>query len=95
MPTHPTPVYEQLWLVIMVIILWRVVPRLKTDGTAIVAYLALYSAGRFVISFWRVNNVLLIGLREAQLVALGVLVALIPFALWLRRRSARAPRVAG
>ena len=88
-PTHPTPVYEQLWLVVMVIILWRVVPRLKTDGMALVAYLALYSAGRFVISFWRVNNVLFIGLREAQLVALGLLIALIPCTWWLRRRAAR------
>ena len=88
-PTHPTPVYEQIWLVIMVIILWRVVPRLKTDGMALVAYLALYSAGRFVISFWRVNNILLLGLREAQLVALGLLIALIPCTWWLRRRAAR------
>ena len=88
-PTHPTPVYEQIWLVIMVIILWRVVPRLKTDGMALVAYLALYSAGRFVISFWRVNNVLFSVLREAQLVALGLLIALIPCAWWLRRRAAR------
>ena len=56
---------------------------------ALVAYLALYSAGRFVISFWRVNNILLLGLREAQLVALGLLIALIPCAWWLRRRAAR------
>ena len=73
-PTHPTPVYEQLWLVVMVAILWYAVPRLKTDGMAILLYLGLYSFGRFFISFYRVNNILLLGLREAQLVALVVLV---------------------
>ena len=86
-PTHPTPVYEQLWLVIMVTVLWYAVPRLKTDGMAILLYLGLYSFGRFFISFYRVNNILLLGLREAQLVALIVLVALVPVAILLRRRS--------
>ena len=59
----------------MVAILWYAVPRLKTDGMAILLYLGLYSFGRFFISFYRVNNILLLGLREAQIVALVVLVA--------------------
>ena len=88
-PTHPTPVYEQLWLAVMVAILWYVVPRLKTDGMAILLYLGLYSFGRFFISFYRVNNVLLLGLREAQLIALAVLIAVVPAALVLHRRARR------
>ncbi len=86
-PTQPTPVYEQLWLAVMVVILWYAVPRLKTDGMAILLYLALYSGGRFFISFERVNNILLLGLREAQLAALVVLIAVGPVALLLRRRA--------
>ncbi len=89
-PTHPTPVYEQIWLAVMVVILWYAVPRLKTDGMAILLYLGLYSFGRFFISFYRVNNILLFGLREAQIVALVVLVAVVPAALLLRRRAGRA-----
>ena len=85
--THPTPVYEQLWLAVMVAILWYAVPRLKTDGMAILLYLGLYSFGRFFISFYRVNNILLFGLREAQLVALVVLVLMGPAALLLRRQA--------
>jgi phosphatidylglycerol:prolipoprotein diacylglycerol transferase len=88
-PTHPTPVYEQLWLVVMVAILWYAVPRLKTDGMAILLYLGLYSFGRFFISFNRVNNILLFGLREAQIVSLVVLVLVVPAALLLRRRAGR------
>jgi phosphatidylglycerol:prolipoprotein diacylglycerol transferase len=86
-PTQPTPLYEQLWLVVMVVILWYAVPRLKTDGMAILLYLALYSGGRFFISFYRVNNILVLGLREAQLIALVVLILVGPAALLLQRRA--------
>ena len=90
MPTQPTPVYEQLWLVVVIVLVWRIEPRLKTPGMAFVLYLGLYSFGRFFISFERVNNILFLGLREAQLVALIVLVLSVPAALWLRRRGSRA-----
>jgi phosphatidylglycerol---prolipoprotein diacylglyceryl transferase len=86
-PTQPTPIYEQLWLLVMIgLILWAM-PRLKTDGMAFLLYLGLYSFGRFFISFERVNNLLFLGLREAQLVALVVFVAVFPVAWWLRRSA--------
>lgn len=88
-PTHPTPVYEQLWLLVVLGVLLYLVPRLKTPGMAILAYLGLYSAGRFFLSYFRVNNVLALGLREAQIVALVVIVLLIPTAYLLRRRAGR------
>ena len=93
LPTHPTPVYEQLWLVVMVTILWYAVPRLKTDGMAILLYLGLYSLGRFFISFYRVNNIIVLDLREAQIVALVVLVLVGPAAWLLQRRAARRAAV--
>ena len=52
-PTQPTPVYEQLWLLVMIGVLLYLLPRLKVDGLAILAYLGLYSFGRFFISFYR------------------------------------------
>jgi phosphatidylglycerol:prolipoprotein diacylglycerol transferase len=86
-PTQPTPVYEQLWLLVVIAVLLWAVPRLKTDGMAFLLYLGLYSLGRFFISFERVNVILFLGLREAQLVALGVLIAVVPVALLLQRRQ--------
>ena len=86
-PTQPAPFYEQLWLAVVVVLLWRIEPRLKTPGMPFLAYLCLYSAGRFVLSFVRVNNILFAGLREAQLVALLVLALAVPAALWLRARA--------
>jgi phosphatidylglycerol:prolipoprotein diacylglycerol transferase len=86
-PTQPTPIYEQLWLLVMIAILLWAMPRLETDGMAFLLYLDLYSFGRFFISFERVNNLLFLGLREAQLLALVVFVAVFPVAFWQRRRA--------
>ena len=86
-PTQPTPVYEQLWLIVVIAILLYAMPRLKTEGWAFLLYLGLYSFGRIFISFERVNNVLFLGLREAQLLALVVFIAVFPMGYWLRRRQ--------
>ena len=63
--------------------------RFKTDGLAILLYLGMYSAGRFFLSYFRVNKIIVLGLREAQIVALVVIVAAIPLAWYLVRRSRR------
>ena len=86
-PTQPTPVYEQLWLIVVIAIVWYALPRLKTDGFAFLLYLGLYSFGRFWLSYLRVNNILFLGLREAQLIAVGVLIAVFPVGWWLHRRQ--------
>ena len=88
--THPNPVYEQLWLLVIVGILLYAIPRLKVDGTALLLYLGLYSVGRFFLSYFRVNKILFLGLREAQVVALVVIVLAIPAAVYLVRRARRA-----
>jgi len=87
-PTHPTPVYEQLWLLVMLGVLLYVIPRLKTDGLAFLLYVGLYSFGRFFISFYRVNNIIFLGMREAQLFAVaGIIFA--PLAAYLLKRRAQ------
>jgi phosphatidylglycerol---prolipoprotein diacylglyceryl transferase len=83
--THPTPVYEQLWLLVMLGVLLVLIPRFKTDGMAFLSYIFLYSLGRFFISYYRVNNIILLGMREAQLLALaGIILA--PVAMYLLKR---------
>lgn len=85
--THPTPVYEQIWLLVMLGVLLYAVPRLRVDGLAILLYFWLYSLGRLFISFFRVNDPLIWGLREAQVIALAVIV-LAPIAAYLLVRRA-------
>ncbi len=95
--THPNPVYEQLWLLVVLGVLLFVGRRLKTDGLAIVVYLGLYSAGRFFLSYFRVNKIIALGLREAQIIALAIIVLAIPVGWYLvrRSRSARAAVATG
>jgi len=63
------------------------IPRMKADGMAFFAYLGLYSLGRFFISFYRVNDPMFWGLREAQVIALAVIVLTPPLGYWLVRRK--------
>jgi phosphatidylglycerol:prolipoprotein diacylglycerol transferase len=88
-PTHPNPVYEQIWLLCILAILLVVVPRLKIDGMAILMYLTLYSVGRFFLSFFRVNKEIVFGLVEAQVIALVIIVVSVPLAYYLWRRDKR------
>jgi phosphatidylglycerol:prolipoprotein diacylglycerol transferase len=90
--THPTPIYEQLWLLMVVGILVFAMRRLmKVDGLAILAYFWLYSVGRFFITFFRANDPMLWGLKQAQLIALAVIVLAPPIAYWLIRRARQRP----
>jgi phosphatidylglycerol---prolipoprotein diacylglyceryl transferase len=86
--THPTPIYEQLWLIVVVVALVLLIPRMKADGMAFFAYIGLYSLGRFFISFYRVNNIIFLGMREAQLFAVAGMVVAPPVIYLLWRRSA-------
>lgn len=90
--THPTPIYEQIWLLVVVAALLLTMKRLrKVDGLAILSYVWLYSVGRFAISFWRENEEMLWGLNEAQVIA-AVMIVLVPFvAYWRIRRARRQP----
>lgn len=88
-PTHPNPVYEQLWLLVIVGVLLWAIPRVKVDGLAILLYFWLYSAGRFFLSYFRVNDELIWGLREAQVIALAGIVVAPTLAYFLVRRSRR------
>ena len=99
-PTHPNPVYEQIWLLVILAVLLVALPRIKVggktiDGMGIVMYLGLYSLGRFFLSYLRVNKILFWGLREAQVIALVLIVVAVAAAVYLvlraRRRAGAQP----
>ena len=78
-PIHPSTLYELLWdLVVFAALLW-LKPKLKPAGSLFAAYLALYSVGRFFITFTRDNDPFLFGLYQAQVIALLVLAVTIAF----------------
>lgn len=84
-PTHPAPVYEILWDMIVLAIVLKLRGRLRPEGSLFLLYLALYSLGRFLLGFLRENRPFLVpGLNQAQVIALGVLAFSIP---WLIMRT--------
>jgi phosphatidylglycerol:prolipoprotein diacylglycerol transferase len=74
--------YEMVWDLIVLAVLLRFRNSFKSDGMLFALYAALYSFGRFFISFFRVDTIVALGLSQAQVIALVVLVlALIGFAV--------------
>lgn len=82
---HPTPVYEVLLTLPILLLLWRTRlrdwPRWKQFGL----YLALSGVERFVVEYWRTNQPWLLGLTTPQV--LSVALILLGTMLFLRPRA--------
>lgn len=84
--SHPTVVYELLFDLAVFGMLLVVRHRLKASGSLFLLYLATYSAGRFLFSYLR-ENATYGGLREAQIIALAVLVIAVPLLIYKLRQG--------
>jgi phosphatidylglycerol---prolipoprotein diacylglyceryl transferase len=89
-PVHPTPVYETLAMGLIALVLWRLRDRL-TNGLLFALYLLLAGGERFLVEFVRRNDDVALGLTQAQLISLAMMIA---GAVWLLVASRRAPRAA-
>jgi phosphatidylglycerol---prolipoprotein diacylglyceryl transferase len=82
-PTHPYPVYEMLFDLAVLAMLWRLRGALKSEGSLFLVYVVLYGVGRFLLTYYRLEKLWFWGLQEAQIIALlGVFLAL-PLLVWL------------
>lgn len=85
-PYHPAAVYELIGNIVIFAILWRLRFRLRTPGLLFAAYLALYALSQLIVFYWRDNEIVALGLKQAQWTALFVLpVAVVLF--WYLRRT--------
>ena len=88
LPVHPTPVYEALGAFALFGLLWALRTRIRRPGLLFAIYLVLAGLSRFAVEFIRLSEDRpdrFLGLRDAQLVALGmvalgVVVAAVAFA---------------
>ena len=69
-PLHPTSVYEFIVAFIIFFVLWKYRKSKWVDGKLFMLYLILTSIARFLVEFIRLNPRILIGLSEAQLIAI-------------------------
>ena len=82
---HPTPVYETLAMALVAYVLWRLRDRFR-PGILFAIYLVAAGVERFLIEFVRRNEDVAIGLTQAQLLSLAMVLA---GGIWLARASAR------
>lgn len=89
---HNTSLYEMLHVFALSAVLWWLIRRRATPGTALGVFLVWIGAGRFATDFLRIYDDTVLGLTGAQLMCL----VLVPVGLWalLRVRPRLAEEVA-
>jgi phosphatidylglycerol:prolipoprotein diacylglycerol transferase len=92
---QPTPVYEFLFSVALCWVLWELGKRSKPVGWMTGVYLVLSGVGRFLVEFVRINPRIYWGMSNAQVAALGTVVAGVLLVLWSRAKQVQwAPELA-
>lgn len=84
---HPTPVFETLAMGLVALLLWQLRDRVK-PGQLFALYLVLAGVERFLVEFIRRNDDFALGLTEAQLISVAMLVG---GAFWLSRLRGGVP----
>jgi phosphatidylglycerol:prolipoprotein diacylglycerol transferase len=81
---QPAAVYEAIINIILFVIMWRLRNKFRA-GVLFFIYIFGYSISQILVFFIRDNEVIIFGLKQAQLTAIGVIVAAaIGFFLFLR-----------
>ena len=87
-PLHPVMLYELGLNLLIFALLWRLRRRETADGFIFFLYLILYSADRFIVSFFRADDLYLGPFRAPHVVSVLLIVAaggyILRNRLWLR-----------
>jgi phosphatidylglycerol:prolipoprotein diacylglycerol transferase len=81
-PVHPTPIYETVVMGIVAIVLWKLRRRFQ-PGMLFALYLFLAGLERFLIEFIRRNDDLALGMTQAQLLSLAMILT---GGIWFARK---------
>lgn len=79
---QPTPIYELLFSILVFWILWKLSERHKPIGWLTGMYLVLSGIGRFLVEFVRINPRLYWGMSNAQVAAIGSILAGVLVIAW-------------
>ena len=85
---HPTFLYESIWNIIVFIILMYIFKKRQenNEGIVLYSYMILYSIGRFFIEGLRTDSLMILGLRQAQLISIAMILLGI-FLIYLTRKK--------
>ncbi len=70
LPVHPTFLYESLWSLMTLAVLWIIIKHYRYNGQVFFAYGALYGLGRLWIEALRTDSLMLGAFRVSQLIAI-------------------------
>ena len=73
-PVHPTPIYETIAMGLVTYVLWRLRAVLQ-PGLLFALYLVLAGTERFMIEFIRRNDDVFLGLTQAQVLSVAMVIA--------------------
>lgn len=82
---HPTPVYETLAMGLLALVLWRLRDRFR-PGVLFALYLLFAGLERFLVEFVRRNEDVAVGLTQAQLLSVAMMIA---GAIWIGVAASR------
>lgn len=88
---HPTQVYEMLWDMAILGLIWSLRRRVNRPGAIYLIYITVYSVGRFFISFLRENKEVLLGLQQPQIVSLVVAIVAVGLLVYVFRKPPGQP----
>lgn len=85
---HPTFLYESIInFLVFIFLMWYARKKKIKDGEVFSLYLILYSAGRFFVEGLRTDSLMFLGMRVAQLISAGSIIAGIALFAYLRKRK--------
>lgn len=86
-PVHPTFLYECLWDILIFVILLRIRKKNKVTGGVFAWYILLYSFGRFMSEFLRVDDFQSGAIRYNQVFAAVVFTGAVIFLILARKKA--------
>ncbi len=81
-PTFPTPIALQVWNLCLLGLLMVLRNRLRQPGSLFLTGAIGYGVGRFIVSIWEARDPLVFGLKQTQVVSLGVIGLVILLLYW-------------
>jgi phosphatidylglycerol:prolipoprotein diacylglycerol transferase len=77
-PLHPAMLYELIINLAIFFFLWKIRKRPAKDGFIISLYLILYSLGRFVVSYYRADSLMIGDFRAAHVISVVIIAIVTP-----------------
>ncbi len=92
-PQHPAVAYELLGDVAIFLVLVLIYARVRRDGVTFFSWVLLYGAMRLGVSFLRLDDLVFVGLRTAQLIAIVTMALAVPAIVYLLRTPPQEMRL--